>query len=73
MSRSTFTDNESERQMDEMTKAKAGESGSGPYVVKCDECKVVIRACGTVRESAEGGTCDDCNKAIAARIKAVKA
>jgi hypothetical protein len=36
---------------------------SAPYAVKCEECKATIRMTDNVRESSEGGTCDNCRDA----------
>lgn len=35
---------------------------STTYAVKCDECKQDIRRTDSMRESAEGGTCDWCKQ-----------
>ena len=38
------------------------------YAVKCDECKATIRQTANVVESYQGGTCEKCKAAIAAKL-----
>lgn len=33
------------------------------YDVKCDDCKTVLRSNASLRDSAAGGTCDECRAA----------
>ena len=33
-----------------------------PYAVKCDDCQVTIKLTGSLRESMEGGRCQECEQ-----------
>ena len=37
-------------------------TGTGRYVVKCDDCKIEVRRTDDVRESYAGTRCDACRE-----------